>query len=201
MDKREDLLIWVDLETTGLDCSSNMNGVHNHKIIEVGVMITDIDYNPVDEGFEIIIHHSLDTLNSCMNDFVKNMHTVSGLIDKSVNSPFSLKMAEQMILDYIDKYNIKHGVSPICGNNVGFDKNFIDAQMPNLSKAFHYRKIDVSSIKEIAWRKYPEIAGLVNKQMKHRGLDDIKESIEELKIYESKMFIKPEVSNKKKLKP
>lgn len=201
MEKRSDLLIWVDLETTGLDISDNMRGVHNHKIIEVGVMITDIDYNPVDDGFEIIIHHSEKDLNSLMNDYVHNMHTESGLITKSINSPFSINIAEKMILDYIDKHNVKYGVSPICGNNVSFDKNFIDAQMPELAKAFHYRKIDVSSIKEIAFRKYPEVAALVHKQMKHRGLDDIKESIEELKIYESKLFINPKISNKDKIKP
>lgn len=201
MEKREDLLIWIDLETTGLDRADNMLGVQNHKIIEVGVMITDFDYNPVDEGFEIIIHHSLETLESKMNDYVKNMHTESGLIDKIVKSPFSLQMAEGMIIDYIDKFNIKHGVSPICGNNVSFDKNFIDAQMPKLGNVFHYRKIDVSSIKEIASRKYPEVAKLINKQMKHRGLDDIKESIEELKIYESQMFKQPEKKNTNKLKP
>lgn len=201
MEKREDLLIWIDLETTGLDRSDNMNGIHNHKIVEIGVMITDFDYNPVDEGFEIIIHHSLETLESKMNDYVKNMHTESGLIDKIVKSPFSLEMAEEMIIDYIDKFNIKHGVSPICGNNVSFDKNFIDAQMPKLGNVFHYRKIDVSSIKEIAIRKYPDIANLIDKKMKHRGLDDIKESIEELKTYENYIFKKPEIKKNKTLKP
>ena len=201
MDKREDLLIWVDLETTGLDLDNNMHGVHNHKILEVGVMITDYDYNIVDEGFEIIIHHPLESLNSVMNDYVKNMHNSSGLTDKVVNSPFSLEMAEKMVIDYIDSHNVKHGKSPICGNNVSFDKNFIDAQMPNLGKVFHYRKIDVSSIKEIAIRKYPEVANLIIKKNTHRALDDIKESITELRTYEDLIFKAPIKNKINKPKP
>lgn len=196
MEKREDLLIWVDLETTGLDRADNMHGVHNHKILELGIMVTDFDYNPIDQGFEIIINHSREALESSMNDYVKNMHTESGLIEKVINSPFSISTAEKLIIEYLDGHNIKHGISPICGNNVSFDKNFIDAQMPNLANVFHYRKIDVSSLKEIAIRKYPEIANLVDKKMKHRGLDDIKESIEELKLYESKIFKPSPVAKK-----
>lgn len=207
---RKDLLIWIDLETTGLDEDDNLNGVHTHKILEVGMHITDAHYNIIDKGFEIVIHHKESDLLSLMSDYVKNMHTNNGLLEKVKNSPFSLAMAEKMMLDYVKDFNIAPRSSPICGNNVGFDKNFITAQMPTFDKFLHYRKLDVSSFKEVAWRQYPEIAAQLQKPNKHRGLDDIQESIKELKFYLNNIFIsqtpkiedKPEVPQSiKKFKP
>lgn len=193
---RKDLLIWIDLETTGLDVADNMMGMHKHKIIEVGMHITDANYNVIDKGFEIVIHHKQEDLLALMNDYVKNMHTTNGLLEKIKKSPFSLATAEKMMVDYVNSFNIAPGSSPICGNNVSFDKNFIDAQMPEFAKLLHYRKLDVSSVKEIVWRKYPEIAAQLVKPEKHRGLDDIRESIKELKFYEKNVFIPvPEVKN------
>ena len=184
-----DLLIWIDLETTGLDVANNMMGMHTHKILEVGMHITDKYFNIIDKGFEVIINHKEADLLAVMNDYVKDMHTNSGLLQKVLNSPFSLRMAEKMMLDYVSEFNIAPGTSPICGNNVGFDKNFIDAQMPEFAKMLHYRKIDVSSVKEIVWRQYPEIAAELEKPNKHRGLDDIQESIKEMKFYQKRIFI------------
>jgi oligoribonuclease len=180
---RTDLLIWVDLETTGLDVSDNMRGMHNHKILEIGMHITDKDYNIIGEGFEVVIHHEKEEILPLMNDYVVNMHTENGLFDRIEKSTVTLAAAEQMMLDYVNSFSIKHGVCPIAGNNVGFDKNFIDAQMPAFAKVLHYRKLDVSSFKIVAWNNFPEEAAQVVKQMKHRGLEDIQESIAELKHY------------------
>lgn len=188
-EQRKDLLIWIDLETTGFDDDFNMMGMHKHKILEVGMHITDKDFNILDKGFEIVIHHNESELLSLMDDFVKNMHTNNGLLEKIKNSPFSLAMAEQMMLEYVKDFNIAPKSSPICGNNVGFDKNFLSAQMPDFAKILHYRKIDVSSFKEVAARQYPEVVNALEKPCKHRGLDDIQESIKELKFYQSTIFI------------
>lgn len=188
-EKRNDLLVWIDLETTGLDTDFNMLGVQKHKILEIGMHITDSQFNIIDPGFEIVIHHSKADLAEVMDDFVVNMHTKSGLLEKVENSTVSLKQAETMMKMYVESYNIESKSSPICGNNVSFDKNFLDAQMPEFSQILHYRKIDVSSIKEVVKRLRPEVADLVQKQGKHRGLDDIKESIKELKIYQENLFM------------
>lgn len=191
MEQRTDLLIWIDLETTGLDISDNMHGVHTHKIVEVGMHITDSNFNIIDPGFEVVIHHPKEELAMVMNDYVTNMHTQSGLLDKVESSTISLAQAEQMMLDYVASYNIAPNSSPICGNNVSFDKNFIDAQMPRFAKVLHYRKIDVSSIKEIVSRQYPQTAAQLDKPNKHRGLEDIQESIKELKFYMGNVFVPP----------
>lgn len=191
MEQRTDLLIWIDLETTGLDISDNMHGVHTHKIVEVGMHITDSDFNIIDDGFEVVIHHPKNELASVMNDFVTNMHTQSGLLDKVESSTISLAQAEQMMIEYVAAFNIAPKSSPICGNNVSFDKNFIDAQMPQFAKVLHYRKIDVSSIKEIVSRQYPDTAAQLDKPNKHRGLDDIQQSVKELKFYMNNVFAPP----------
>jgi len=126
-----------------------------------------------------------------MNEFVTNMHTQSGLLDKVEASTISLAQAEQMMIEYVASFNIAPKSSPICGNNVSFDKNFIDAQMPFFAQILHYRKIDVSSIKEIVARQYPDTAAQLDKPNKHRGLDDIQESIKELRFYMSSVFVQP----------
>lgn len=205
-EKRKDLLIWIDLETTGFDNDYNMLGVQKHKLLEVGMHITDSNFNIVDKGFEVVIHYNDKDLFEYMDEYAKDFHQKSGLIDKVRESPFSLQMAEKMMLSYVEDFNIAPKSSPICGNNVGFDKNFIDAKMPEFSKFLHYRKIDVSSFKEFALRQYPEVADLVKKQMKHRGLDDIKESIAELKLYQKHLFVPTnevpqDLISNKKIKP
>lgn len=190
-DLRKDLLIWIDLETTGLDSADKMQGVRDHKILEIGMHITDSNYNIIDKGFEMVIHYEKEDLEKLMNPFVKDMHTKSGLLDKIEKSNYSLEEVEQKMINYVKSYNIEPKSSPICGNNVGFDKNFIDSQMPDFSQFLHYRKIDVSSIKEIAKRTFPDIIKDLDKPYKHRGLDDIQESIKELKFYMDRVFIQP----------
>ena len=188
---RTDLLVWVDLETTGLDRANQMKGVHEHKILEVGMHITDSNFNIIDKGFEAVIFHRKQVLDECMSDDVKKMHTESGLLDRVANSDYSLKTIEQMMIDYLKSFNIQPGSSPICGNNVSFDKNFLDAQMPGFTQFLHYRKIDVSSFKEVVARLYPDIAATASaaKSYKHRGLEDIQESIAEFKFYQNLLFV------------
>lgn len=185
---RKDLLIWVDLETTGLDIADKLSGAQYHKILEVGIHITDSKFNIIDEGFEVVIHHDVEEAKALTNDYVRNMHITSGLWDRVEQSTVSLEQAEELMLAYIAKFNIAPKSSPICGNSVSLDRNFIMAQMPKFADVLHYRIIDVSTIKEIVWRVKPEVGAMVKKQEKHRGLEDIKESIAEYKIYEEFFF-------------
>ena len=185
---RKDLLIWVDLETTGLDIADKLSGAQYHKILEVGIHITDSQFNIIDEGFEVVIHHDVEEAKALTNDYVRNMHITSGLWERVDQSTVSLGQAEELMLAYIAKFNIAPKSSPICGNSVSLDRNFIMAQMPKFADVLHYRIIDVSTIKEIVWRVKPEVGAMVKKQEKHRGLEDIKESIAEYKIYEEFFF-------------
>lgn len=185
---RKDLLIWVDLETTGLDTADKLAGAQYHKILEVGIHITDSQFNIIDEGFEVVIHHDVEEAKALTNDYVRNMHITSGLWERVGQSTISLAEAEELMLAYIAKFNIAPKSSPICGNSVSLDRNFIMAQMPKFADILHYRIIDVSTIKEIVWRSKPEVGAMVKKQEKHRGLEDIKESIAEYKIYEEFFF-------------
>lgn len=188
MNKRKDLLVWIDIETTGLDVEDQMNGIKNHKVLEIGMHITDSHYNIIDTGFEIVIHHERKDLDKVLSPYVKDMHEKNGLLDRVQESTVSIKEAEQMMIQYLEQYDIEPKSSPICGNSVTLDSNFLNATMPDFMSLLHYRKIDVSSLKEIAARRYPEVANLIQKKQTHRGLDDIKESINELKIYEEHMF-------------
>lgn len=186
---RKDLLIWVDLETTGLDIEDALMGAHKHKILEIGIHITDSKFNVIDEGFEIIVHHDIEEAKALSCEYVRNMHMTNGLWDRVDASTVSLAEAEELMLAYIAKFNIAPKSSPICGNSVSLDRNFIMAQMPKFAAILHYRIIDVSTIKEIVWRVKPEVGQMVKKQEKHRGLDDIKESIAEYKIYAEHFFV------------
>lgn len=127
-----------------------------------------------------------------MNDFVKDMHTNNGLLDDVQRSVISTHLADTMVARYLEEHNVPKGKSPICGNNVGFDKNFINAQMPLLSEFLHYRKIDVSSFKEVTRRLTPLVSSLVDNlkcgPQNHRALDDIKMSIAEMVIYKNELY-------------
>lgn len=188
MTERKDLLVWIDIETTGLDVEDKMQGIQKHKILEIGMHITDSNYNIIDPGFEIVIHHKKEDVEKVLSPYVKEMHEKNGLLKRVESSLYNLKDAEQMMIFYLKQYNVEPKSSPICGNSVTLDANFLNATMPEFMSLLHYRKIDVSSLKEIAARRYPEVASLVQKKQTHRGLDDIKESISELKIYEEHMF-------------
>ena len=175
-------LIWIDTEFTGLDFD-------NAKLLEVAVVITDKDLNILDKGLEIIIHQDDEVLEN-MDPWCIEHFEESGLTERSRNSKISLENAEKEILKYLEKWTERRQNS-ICGNSVGHDRRLLFKYMKNFEdKWASYRTIDVSSIKELVKRWKPEILEEVKKIKKenHRAMDDILESIEELKIYRKQFF-------------
>ena len=167
-------LIWVDLEMTGLDPEHNV-------IIEIATIVTDTELNVVAEGPNLAINQPESAL-SLMDDWNLSHHSESGLLSRVRDSEISQKEAEAMTLEFVSHYSEKNQ-SPLCGNSIWQDRRFLIHHMPVLESFFHYRIIDVSSFKELVLRWNPSIADLVSKQGSHRALDDIKESIEELRVY------------------
>ena len=172
------LLAWIDLEMTGLD-------PEKHHIIEIASLVTDSDLNIVEEGPEIAVSQT-DSVLSLMNDWNVNQHTSSGLVKKIKDSSIVLSEAEKMTLDFFKKH-IKQHKSPLCGSSVSHDRRFLIKHMPRLANHFHYRHIDVSSFKEVIKRWSPD-AEEFQKKSSHRAMDDIKESVNELKFYREKFF-------------
>jgi len=185
-------LVWIDLETTGLDGDNQMEGCRKHKILEVGLHITDEYFNILDEGLKIVIFHPIEYVLELMDDYVLNMHTSNGLLYDIQESAITTSAADSLICAYLTEHGVKPGSSPICGNSVRLDRNFIDAQMPMLAKFLHYRLIDVSSFKEVYKRILPDVYrkadALKLAPSSHRGLDDIKFSIAEMSIYRDHML-------------
>lgn len=177
-DKRSNL-IWIDLEMTGLDC------VNDH-ILEIATIITDSELNILAEGPNLAIYQPEEILK-LMNDWVNNQHTKSGLIERVKTSKVSVTEAEKKTLEFVCQYT-EHFMSPICGNTVCQDRRFLARYMPKLEAHFHYRHLDVSTIKELAKRWAPKLYQGFSKNSKHLALDDIKESIEELCYYKDKFF-------------
>ncbi len=182
MSMNDDNLIWVDLEMTGLDPKHEV-------IIEIATIVTDKDLNLLEEGPVIAIHQPDEILDR-MDDWCTQTHGNSGLTERVRQSNISMIEAEQQTLDFLKKH-IRKGKSPMCGNTVSQDRRFMFTQMPDLEAYFNYRHVDVSTLKELArrWRK-----DLLSKHVKkgtHLALDDIRESIEELKFYRAH-FIKTE---------
>lgn len=175
----QDYLAWLDLEMTGLDPDQNT-------IIEIAVIITDADLNIIDQMPEIAIYQSPEILNN-LDNWNKTNHHQSGLIEKVQNSKINLKQAEKITLDFVKKHLAKNQ-SPLCGNSIGQDRRFLSQYMPELEQYFHYRNIDVSTIKELAKRWYKDLT--FKKQNNHRALLDIQESINELKFYRQYVFKK-----------
>ena len=175
-------LVWIDLEMTGLNPQI-------HKIIEIATIITDSELNIIAKGPDLVIKASDDELNK-MNAYVKDMHTKSGLIDEVRKSSLTIRDAEIETLEFINEHIKAKNKPPVCGNSIGTDRRFLDAQMNDLENRFHYRVVDVSSIKELANRWYPDVnRNIPSKAENHRALEDIIESIEELKYYREKLFI------------
>ena len=175
-------LVWIDLEMTGLNPQI-------HKIIEIATIITDSELNIIAKGPDLVINASDDELNK-MNTYVRDMHTKSGLIDEVRKSSLTIRDAEIETLEFINKHIKAKNKPPVCGNSIGTDRRFLDAQMNDLENRFHYRVVDVSSIKELANRWYPDIdMNIPSKAENNRALEDIIESIEELKYYREKLFI------------
>lgn len=175
-------LVWIDCEMTGLDTRVD-------RIIEIATLITDSDLNIVAEGPEIAIHRPKELLDG-MNDWNTKHHTQSGLVERVLQSNIEIEEADRLTHAFIAQYCEKRG-APLCGNSVWQDRRFIDMEMPLTSHFLHYRNVDVSSFKEMARRWYPKLEPY-RKANHHRALDDIRESIEELKYYRQMLF-KPEL--------
>jgi oligoribonuclease len=175
-------LVWLDLEMTGLD-------VERHTIVEIACIVTDSDLAPVDDGIDIVVHQDADVLER-MDDFVRKMHTKSGLLPLISASDVGLDVAGTRTLEYVRSHVPAPGSAPLCGNSIGTDRRFLDRYMHDLDTYLHYRSIDVSSLKELCRRWYPEIyTRRPGKSEQHRALDDIRESIEELRFYRRELFV------------
>jgi len=167
-------LIWIDLEMTGLDPQRDT-------IIEIATLVTDKHLNLLAEGPVIAVHQS-DAVLESMDEWNQRTHSESGLIARVKASDYSLQDAEQITLKFLRQW-VEAGKSPMCGNSVCQDRRFLARLMPELEAYFHYRNLDVSTIKELARRWYPDVVAGLNKQSTHRALDDIRSSIAELQYY------------------
>ena len=178
----EDVLVWIDLEMTGLDVEQN-------DIVEIACVVTDADLTALDDGIDLVVHADDDAL-ARMDDYVRKMHSKSGLLPVIETSDVSVADAETRVLAYVKEHVPAPGVAPLCGNSIGVDRRFLDRYMHELDTYVHYRSIDVSSLKELCRRWYPQVyRKRPNKSEQHRALDDIRESIEELRYYRDAMFI------------
>ncbi len=167
-------LIWIDLEMTGLDPET-------HKIIEIASIVTDSELNILAEGPVLAIHQPESELDK-MDDWCTNTHTGSGLVDRIRKSDVTEEQAVAQTIEFLEKW-VPRGKSPICGNSIGQDRRFLYKHMPVLEEYFHYRYIDVSTLKELTRRWKPEVLDGFSKTGTHLALDDIRESIAELKYY------------------
>ncbi|CAG8998716.1 MAG: Oligoribonuclease [Candidatus Celerinatantimonas neptuna] len=172
-------LIWVDMEMTGLDPL-------RHKVIEIATIVTNSQLQVLAEGPVIAIHQNEEELLA-MDEWCTRTHTASGLVERVRQSQISELQATRETLDFVRQW-LPEGVSPMCGNTIGQDRRFMSIHMPELEAFFHYRNIDVSTIKELARRWRPELLDGVKKTGTHLALDDIRESIEELRHYQKTFF-------------
>ena len=178
--RKKSNLVWIDLEMTGLS-------PQNDRIIEIASIVTDIHLDVVAEGPQLVIHQSDERLNG-MDDWNRKTHGESGLIDLVRESTIDEQEAERQTLVFLRRYATKNR-SPLCGNAICQDRRFLDRYMPLVSAYLHYRHLDVSTIKELARRWRPELVQTQTKRNRHRAMDDIKESIEELRRYRDQFFL------------
>jgi oligoribonuclease len=177
----EDRLVWIDLEMTGLD-------TERHVIVEIACLVTDSELELVDDGIDIVVHQDGEALAG-MDDFVRKMHTKSGLLPQIEASTVDLATAGARVLEYIKGHVPSAGQAPLCGNSIGVDRRFLDRGLPEIDQYLHYRSIDVSSLKELCRRWYPEVyRNRPAKKETHRALDDIRESVAELRYYRATML-------------
>jgi len=172
-------LIWIDLEMTGLRPERD-------RIIEIATLITDNDLNVIAEGPVLAVRQPEEVL-AAMDEWNQTHHGQSGLLERVRQSGVSEAEAEAQTLAFVSQY-VPAGKSPICGNSIGQDRRFLYQYMPTLEAYFHYRNLDVSTLKILAERWAPQIMGGFNKQEKHRALDDIRESIAELRYYRRELL-------------
>src|SRR6478752_4611447 len=183
MANSSDRLVWIDCEMTGLDLEVD-------ELVEIAVVITDFELNVLDPGLSIVIKPDASALAN-MSDFVRQMHTTSGLIEEIPNG-VSLAEAEYEVLEYVLKFAPGARTAPLAGNTIGTDRSFIAKFMPRLDNHLHYRNVDVSSIKELARRSFPRnYFKAPAKNGGHRALADILESIRELDYYRAAAFVTP----------
>ncbi|GGM90114.1 oligoribonuclease [Thermopolyspora flexuosa] len=176
-----DLLVWIDCEMTGLDLGRDA-------LVEVACVVTDSELNQLDGGIDLVIKPPQEALEQ-MSDVVRQMHTVSGLLD-ALPGGVTLAEAEARVLEYIRGHIPEPKRAPLCGNSIATDRSFLARDMPLVDAYLHYRMIDVSSIKELVRRWYPRVYfAAPEKQGGHRALADIVESIRELRYYRAAVFV------------
>ena len=176
------VLVWMDLEMTGLDPAVNV-------IVEIATIITDDELNIVAEGPDLVVHQPDEAL-ALMDQVVVEMHAKSGLTDAIRASTITLEEAGAATLAFIKQHVPEARTVPLCGNSIGMDRRFLDRYLPEIEHWLHYRSVDVSTIKELGRRWYPAV--LSSRPFKvgtHRALDDIRESIEELRFYRQHVFV------------
>jgi oligoribonuclease len=183
MTERNDRMVWIDCEMTGLS-------LERDALVEVAALVTDADLNVLGDGIDVVIRPP-DAAVEQMVDVVRAMHTTSGLL-ASLASGVELAEAESLVLDYVREHVSAAGKAPLAGNTVYVDRGFIARDMPALDEHLHYRLVDVSSIKELARRWFPKVYfNAPAKHGGHRALADIRESIQELKFYREVLFVAP----------
>jgi oligoribonuclease len=174
-------LVWIDCEMTGLNPEVDC-------LVEIAVVITNSELEILDEGLDLVIKPTAEGLAN-MNDFVREMHTSSGLINE-FDHGLSVEDAEQAVLEYVKRFVPEARTAPLAGNTIGTDRMFLNRYMPELDSHLHYRNIDVSSVKELSRRWYPRVYfNMPKKDGGHRALADIKESIKELQYYRKTVFV------------
>ncbi len=175
------MLVWIDLEMTGLDADRD-------HVLEIATVITDDDLNLLGDSLQLVIHQPPEVL-SLMGEVVSKMHHESGLTDEVRLSTLSLEEAQRQTLEFVRRHVPEAGTVPLCGNSIGMDRRFLNRWLPEIEHHLHYHVVDVSSIKELAVRWYPTLATKRPRKKKgHRALDDILESIEELRYWRSTVF-------------
>ena len=174
MSMNQENLIWIDLEMTGLDTVNDV-------IIEIATVVTDKDLTILAEGPVIAIHQPAETLAK-MDDWNQKQHGGSGLIKRVQESEWTMAQAEQATLEFLKQF-VPASASPMCGNSICQDRRFLARQMPELEKFFHYRNLDVSTLKELATRWKPGLTAGFKKESRHLALADVQDSIDELKYY------------------
>lgn len=172
-------LVWIDMEMTGLDPDSD-------KVLEIAVIVTDKELTVLAEGPVIAVHQS-DAVLAAMDDWCTRTHTQSGLVARVKASQYDEASAAAECLAFLRQW-VPERSSPLCGNSIGQDRRFMVRHMPELEQFFHYRNVDVSTIKELVRRWQPQLLEGFNKQGAHLALDDIRESIAELKYYRETVF-------------
>jgi oligoribonuclease len=178
----DDRLVWVDLEMTGLDVDTDV-------IVEIACIVTDSKLEPLDDGIQLVVHADAAEL-ARMSDFVREMHRKSGLLPEIERSPIDVAAAQRAALAYVKEHVPAASIAPLCGNSIGTDRRFLAKYMRELDEYLHYRSIDVSSLKELCRRWYPAVyRKRPAKAESHRALDDIRESIAELRFYRDNMLL------------